>query len=97
MQSTEWTGPTPIDGGWHIKTRDDGKYCVDIMQMTYNFRIVLSHPDHMMYEHGWCYFGHGEYPSGVPRTMGTALLAAVAAAEAWDGYGSPPGFDKQVA
>lgn len=85
-----------IDGGWHIKTRDDGKYCIDVMKMAYNYRIVLSRPDHTTYMHGWCYFGHGTRDNGTQRTMQSALLAAIAAAEAWDGYGHPVGYDKQA-
>ncbi len=82
--------PVPIDCGWHIKMRDDGEACIDVLQMLYNYRIVLSSPNHMTHEHGWCYFGHGG------KTMEDARLAAFAAAMVWDGYGSPPGFDKQA-
>lgn len=85
-----------IPGGWHIKTRDDGERCIDVMQMIYNYRIVLSYPGHRVIEHGWCYFGHGEDADGRPRTMGAALLAAVSAALVWDGYGEPVGYDKQA-
>lgn len=89
---------TPIDGGWHVKVRDDGLYCIDIMEMLVNYRIVISpvDSDHQIYAHGWCYFGHGVDETGAVRTMPTAYLAAVAAAMVWDGYGSPPGFDKQA-
>lgn len=83
---------TPIDGGWCIKVRDDGKACIDVMMMLYSYRVVLSiHPGHLFIEHGWCYFGHGP-----GRSMAAAKLAAVAAAQAWDGYDAPVGFDKQA-
>lgn len=81
-----------IDGGWHIKTRDDGQYCIDVLQMFYSYRVVLSPTalKHMTVEHGWCYFAQQK------RSMPQAMLAAIAAAEAWDGYGAPAGFDKQA-
>lgn len=82
---------TPIDGGWCIKVRDDGEYCIDVMQMLFSYRVVLSiHPGHMFIEHGWCYFAQGQ------RTMPQALMAAVLAANVWDGYGAPMGYDKQA-
>lgn len=86
---------TEIVGGWHIKTRDDGM-CIDVLRMLYNYRVVLSHPGHLQIEHGWCYYGHGTNAAGQPRTMHTAMLAALLAANAWDGYGAPAGFDKQA-
>lgn len=86
---------TPIDGGYHIKVRDDG-LCIDVLQMLYNWRIVLSRPDHVTYLHAWCYFGHGVDDSGKPKNMETALVAAMMAAKAWDGCGDPPGHDKKV-
>lgn len=89
----------PIDGGWHVKIRDDGQYCIDILPMLYSFRVVLSVVSpgpHMFIEHGWCYFGHGSTDTGRPRTMEGALLKAVLAAQVWDGHGAPLGFDKQA-
>lgn len=88
----------PIDGGWHVKVRDDGQYCIDIFKMAYNYRIVLSptEPPHMLVEHGWCYYGHGFDEFGTQRTMQRAFLAATTAARVWDGYGVPLGFDKQA-
>lgn len=90
--------PRPIVGGLCIKTRDDGRYCIDVIQMAYNVRIVLTPvtSDHTTCDHGWCYFGHGVDANGIPRTKVSAQHAAVAAAFAWDGYGAPPGFDKQA-
>jgi hypothetical protein len=87
-----------IDGGWHVKVRDDGEFCIDVMQMLYSYRIVISptEPQHMLIEHGWCYFGHGVDAEQKPRSMHGAMLAAMTAACAWDGYGVPPGFDKQA-
>lgn len=92
--------PTPLPtGGWCVKTRADQRYCIDVLPMMYNYRVVLSPTQptpHQIYDHGWCYFGHGLAADGSPRTMGTALAAAILAAAAWDGYGQPPGFDKQA-
>lgn len=85
----------PIVGGWHIKDLDDG-HCVDVMKMAYNYRLVLSQTGHMLYDHGWCYFGHGEDENGLPRTMSGALLRAMAAAITYDGTGNPDGYDKQA-
>lgn len=86
-----------IEGGWHVKVRDDGECCIDVMQMLFSYRIVLTlHPGHEFIEHGWCFFGHGVDDTGRPRTMAAARLAAFAAALAWDGYGSPTGYDKQA-
>lgn len=87
--------PAEIPGGWHIKDRGDGM-CIDVLQMIYNYRVVLSYPGHQQIQHGWCYFGHGVGSDGVPRTMEAAKLAAVLAAWAWDGYGEPAGYDKQA-
>jgi hypothetical protein len=87
------------DGGWCVKERADHRYCVDVLPMMYNYRIVLSPltPEpHVVYDHGWCYFGHGQTADGTPRTMQTAMVAALLAAAAWDGYGDPPGHDKQA-
>lgn len=86
---------TPITGGWHVKDLDNGK-CVDVLEMAYNYRLLLSSRDHMTYDHGWCFFGFGVDANGNPRTMDLALLAAVAAALIWDGTGSPQGYDKQA-
>jgi len=92
---------TPILGGWCVK-RVDETHCVDVLKMLYNYRVVLtSHrptddSPHMLTEHGFCYFGHGTNNEGTPRTMFTALLAATAAAFAWDGQGEPEGYDKKA-
>lgn len=101
--STATSGePTPIDGGWCIKTLPDGSACIDVLKMFFNYRLVLSrrHPD--LKEHpatylkGYCFFGHGHDDTGAERTMHTALLAAMSAASVWDGTGNPPGYDKKV-
>lgn len=81
----------PIDGGWHVKVREDGECCIDVLRMLYSYRVVLTlHPGHAFIEHGWCYFAQDR------RTMPQALAAAVLAAQAWDGYGAPVGYDKQA-
>lgn len=89
--------PTPISGGFHIKVRDDGKVCIDVLRMMYNWRIVLSDINHDTgYFAAYCYFGHGVTDDGTPRTMETAYTAAMLAATVWDGHGDPAGFDKKV-
>lgn len=90
-----------IDGGWCVKVAEDGTFCIDVMKMAYNYRVVRSPifrdgSRHLLYDAGYCYFGHGQAPDGTPRTMGTAIHAAVAAALAWDGTGDPEGYDKKV-
>lgn len=91
--------PVPIDGGWCIKTLDD-QYCVDVRKMLFNYRIVLtrrtSSGEHAGHTHAWCYYGHGLDTGGRPRTMQTAYLAAILAAQAWDGVGAPDGYDRQA-
>lgn len=84
-----------IDGGWHIRELPNGR-CIDIMQMLYNYRVVISLPGHKRMDHGWCFFGFGCDAAGKPRTMETALLTAVAAVGVWDGAGDPPFYDKKV-
>lgn len=93
--------PTPIQGGWCIKVRDDGHYCIDVIKMVFNYRVVLSIVEdgrsrHLMADAGYCYYGHGIDESGKPRTMAAAQLAAIAAATTWDGYGDPAGYDKRA-
>lgn len=89
----------PITGGWHVRVRSDGEYCIDVFKMAYNYRIVLSDTSpepHETVSGAWCYFGHGEDSEGRPRTMQTAFIAAMTAALAWHGYGEPPGYDKRA-
>lgn len=92
--------PTPIAGGWHIKDADDGEHCIDVLQMMYGYRVVLcdkrpGSKEHWILDGAWCYFGSGEDPeTGLRRSMTQALVNATLAAEAWDGYGEPPGYDK---
>jgi hypothetical protein len=89
----------PIRGGFHVKTRADGKACIDVLAQLYNWRIVLAPTfprEHYLVDASFCYFGHGVDEHGVPRDMGQAFLNAVLAAEAWDGYGEPPGYDKRA-
>ena len=91
--------PLPDGGGWCVKTRADGAYCIDVLRMMVNYRVVLSplsQVPHQTYDHGWCYFGHGHTDAGEPRTMRTAAAAAILAAAAWDGYGEPAGYDKRA-
>ncbi|WP_420879028.1 hypothetical protein [Rhodococcus sp. (in: high G+C Gram-positive bacteria)] len=90
-----------IDGGWCIKTSPDGAFCIDVIRMMFNYRVLKSRIDrdgskHRECESGYCYFGHGVDASGSPRTMNTAYHAAMAAAIAWDGVGHPPGYDKKA-
>lgn len=84
--------------GWCLKVRDDGAKCIDVLAMLSNFRVVLSDREHgrehITYTRGWCYYGHGDFADGRPRTMATAQAAAFLAAAAWDGYGEPAGYDK---
>lgn len=88
----------PIEGGYCVKRLPDGR-CIDVLRMAFNWRVVLtaatSEP-HQLLDAGFCYFGHGETPEGVPRTMHSAFLAAMAAARVWDGTGEPPGYDKRA-
>lgn len=94
--------PTPIVGGWCIKTLPDGSGCIDVLKMFFNYRLVLCrrHPgraEHPTgYVKGYCYFGHSYDDTGPQRTMHTAMLAAMSAAAVWDGTGDPPGYDKKV-
>lgn len=86
----------PIDGGYHVKVTDDGKYCIDIYRMMYNWRLTISEidperPHENGHLHGWCYYGHG-----AGRSMHGAMLAATFAAAEWDGVGEPDGFDKRA-
>lgn len=51
---------TPIDGGYCVKIRSDGRYCIDVMKMAFNWRILFTvrPPDaeeHRIADHGWCY------------------------------------------
>lgn len=93
---------TPIAGGFCVKVADDDRYCIDVMEMMYNWRILLSprpplwHEPHQLAERGYCYFAHGHDSEGRPRNKRTALLAAMAAAQVWTGEGDPPGFDKRA-
>lgn len=98
MTSTE--GLEQIRGGFHVKMADDGIHCIDVMQMMYGWRLVLcdARPGakrHWVLDGAWCYFGAGDDPeTGLPRSMEQAFVNAVMAAQAWDGYGSPEGFNK---
>ncbi|MFZ2529762.1 MAG: hypothetical protein WAX14_19240 [Rhodococcus sp. (in: high G+C Gram-positive bacteria)] len=90
-----------IDGGWCIKTDPDGTFCIDVVKMMFNYRVLKSPIDrdgskHLRYDSGYCYFGHGVDSAGNPRTMHTAYHAAMAAAIVWDGTGHPPGYDKRA-
>lgn len=89
------TEGTPIHGGYHVKDLPDGR-CIDVLQQLYNWRLVLSTPEHRIIEHGWCYFGHGRDIDGNVRNMSMAFHSAMAAALVWDGQGTPPGFDKEA-
>jgi hypothetical protein len=92
---------TPLKGGNGIcvKRLDDG-HCIDIHFMFTNCRVVLSErysdDSHGCYERGYCYFGFGVDANGKARTRESSFLAAMAAANVWDGTGDPPGFDKRA-
>lgn len=89
-----------IPGGFCIKMADDGIHCIDVMQMMYGWRLMLTcarpgRKRHQSVDKAWCYFGTGNDPdTGLPRSMAQAFLRAVVAAKAWDGYGEPAGFNK---
>lgn len=60
--------------GWRVKSTE--RYHLDVMIMFYNYRLVTTYRDEPgLYDRYWCYAG---------RTP-DVLLAAVAAAFAWDG------------
>lgn len=85
--------------GWHVKDADDGIHCIDVLQMMYGFRLVLSdkrpgHREHWILDGAWCYFGSGTDKYGLPRSMEQAMFNACCAAATWSGYGEPPGYDK---
>jgi hypothetical protein len=89
----------PIHGGFHVKQADSGIQCIDVLQMMYGWRLVLcdARPGakpHWLLDGAWCYFGSGTDQYGLPRTMSQAFLRAVLAANVWDGYGEPEGYDK---
>lgn len=102
MTTTEQTHPEPeqIVGGWHIKMADDGIHCIDVLQMMYGWRLCLgdARPHmkmHQAIDKAWCYFGTGNDPvTGLPRSMEQAFVNAMLAAQAWDGYGEPAGYNK---
>jgi hypothetical protein len=77
----------PIDGGWRVKTTPWGH--IDLLRMLPpNWRLVRTPlDDPTCYDRGWCYTGP------------YALVAALAAAKAWDGSSDtePAGWVRQVA
>lgn len=89
-----------IPGGLCVKRLDDNpEWCIDVMRMMFNWRVVVSPHnggDHRMHVAGFCYFGHGLDDGGDVRTMDTAYIRALGAAWLWDGTGTPVGFDKQA-
>lgn len=91
----------PIVGGYCVKQLDDD-HCVDLLRRAYNWRLVVSPrpplapAEHLVSDHGWCYFGHGVSAEGAARTMQGAFLVAFAAALRWDGTDNPPDYDKQA-
>jgi hypothetical protein len=71
--------------GWRVKSTE--RYHLDVMVMFYNYRLVTTRRDIPgIYDRYWCYAG---------KTP-TVLLAAVAAALAWDGSDDtePAGWNK---
>lgn len=77
-----------IPNGYRVQ--ETPEYIVEVIRMLFNWRIVLSLPEHHgeTYEHGYCYFGTG------PDT----LVIALAAARAWtEPFTTDPiGFDKKA-
>lgn len=70
MSAVEWLDEPEVDGYGRVTIGRWGGYCIDIVPMIFNDRLVMTPvatPD--VYDHGWC------YPQGA---------AAVAAALAWD-------------
>jgi hypothetical protein len=87
--TTEDTTPAliPIDGGWRVKTTEDGQYFIDILAMAFNFRIVTTPVDHPSeYTRFWCYTGTTEMD----------FVRTVLAASIWNGAQDtePEGWDK---
>jgi hypothetical protein len=77
----------PIEGGWRIKTSDDGRHYIDVMWMLYNYRVATT-PVALpfVFDRFWCYAGRTE----------ADLQRAVLAAWAWDGADDtePVGWNK---
>jgi hypothetical protein len=95
--------PIPTESGrvsgYHVKDADDGIHCIDVLQMMYGWRLVLSDKrpgakEHWLLDGAWCYFGTGTDEYGLLRTREQAFVNAVLAAQAWDGYGEPVGYNK---
>lgn len=89
----------PIDGGYTVKLSEDGRHRIDVLCMMWNWRLVttpVAMP--MIWDRGWCYYGHGPDGHGRERTMESAFRAAVLAAYVWDGDDGtePPGYDKRA-
>lgn len=77
----------PIEGGWRVKTSDDGVHYIDIMVMMFNYRITTTRVDiPAVYDRFWCYVGKDQQ----------TLLRTMAAAMAWSGENGtePEGWDK---
>ena len=95
----ELAGLERIDGGWRVKTSDNGKHYLDLLRMIYNWRLAMT-PVAMpsTVDRSWCYFGHGEDDEGNPRNMRTAFATALAAALMWDGSpdSEPQLYDRAV-
>lgn len=73
---------------WLVKKTEN--YRVEIYQMIYNFRVVVSDLDnYLWWIQGWCYFG----------TDPEVFLKAIKAAREWDPESepAPQGFDRALA
>lgn len=71
--------------GWRVKSTDT--HHLDVMVMAFNYRLVTTcRTMPMVYDRYWCYAGRSP----------AVLLAAVAAAFAWDGSDDtePEGWSK---
>lgn len=89
----------PMDGGWRVKTTDDGRFHLDVVAELHGWVLVTTPVDRPAgWTRGWRYYGHGQGSGGAQRTMISAFHDAVAAARAWDGADStgPAGYDKAL-
>jgi hypothetical protein len=76
---------TSIDGGFRVKETDT--HHLDVLAMLFNWRLCTTPKScPLVYDRSWCYAGRGV----------DSLLAAVAAAAAWDGSDDtePVGWNK---
>lgn len=83
-----------IDGGIRLKTTEDQKYYIDVIEMIYSWRLVRTPVvEPMTYDRGFCYFGFKE-----GMTKHAAFMTACLAGVLWDGADDtePACYDKKV-